>query len=104
MCAMMEKLRMWAGSMQVEHEIIACGRALPLVERHESLRIVGTGVVRAGTNQPVVRVLLQHVRRPPGHAADREDRRVEIDGNAERVEGGRGIEVHVRVQLLLRLY
>src|SRR2546423_2060845 len=123
MCAMMEELRMWAGSMQVEHEIIACRRqadlkvrleapeampsrtrrGLPLIERYEPLWIVGTDIVGTWTDQAIVRVLLQHVRRPSGHPAHRENRRVEIDRNAERVVGGRGIEIDVRVQLLLRL-
>src|SRR5207237_244550 len=69
-----------------------------------SLWIFRSDVVSARPDQPVVRVLLEHVRGPPRHAADREDRREEIDRNAEHVVGGRGIEVHVRIQLLLTLH
>ena len=39
----------------------------------------------------------------PEHAADGEDRREEIDRDAERVVGRRGVEVDVRIQLLLGL-
>ena len=60
-------------------------------------------VVGARTDQPVVRVLLEHVRRPARDAADRENRREQIDRDAERVVRRRRVEVDVRVQLLLGL-
>ena len=49
------------------------------VQRDVALRILRPDVLRARPNQPVVRVLLEHVRRPARHAADREDRREQID-------------------------
>ena len=51
-------------------------------------------------NQAVVTILLENVRGPAGHAAHREDRGEEVDGNAERIVGGRRIEVHVGVEAL----
>ena len=48
-------------------------------------------------------VLLEHVRGPARDAADGEDRREEIDRDAERVIGGRRVEIDVRIQLLLGL-
>ena len=48
-------------------------------DRHVALRILGADVVGARADQPVVRVLLQHVRRPARDAADGEDRREQID-------------------------
>src|SRR5260221_2870391 len=56
------------------------------------------------SDQPVVRVLLEHVRGPARDAADREDRREQIDGDAQRVVRRRRVEVEVRVQVLLRIY
>src|SRR5829696_9523286 len=73
MCAMTEKFRMWLGSM------------LPLVDRQVTLRVLGPDVVGARTNQPVVGVLLEHMRGPARDAADREDRREQVDVDAERV-------------------
>ena len=64
----------------------------------------GPSVVGARADQAVVGVLLEDVRRPARHAADREDRRVEVDGNPERVVHRRRVEVDVRVQLLLALH
>src|ERR1019366_7270678 len=54
-------------------------------------------------NQAIVAVLFEHMRGPAGHAAHREDRRVQIDGNAQRVIGRRRIEIHVRLETLNRL-
>src|SRR5262249_34057568 len=71
------------------------------VERQERLRIRRADIVRTRTNQPVVRVLLQAVRGPPRDAADGEDRREQIDRDAERVVRGRRVEVDVRIELLL---
>src|SRR5207344_1985218 len=76
---------------------------LSLIERQKLLRIRWPDVLRARTNQAIVRVLLEHVRGPAGDPADGEDRRVEIDGNPERVEHRRRVEVDVGVQALLAL-
>ena len=72
-------------------------------ERHVALRVLRPDVLGARADQAVVRVLLEDVRRPARDAADREDRREQVDRDAERVVGGRRVEVDVRVQLLLRL-
>jgi hypothetical protein len=61
--------------------------ALALIERQERLWVLRSDVVGAGTNQPVVRILLEAVRRPAGNPTDREDRREEIDRDAQRVIG-----------------
>src|SRR4051812_34212782 len=76
---------------------------LTLLERHETLGIVRTRIVGARPDQPVVRVLLEDVRGPPRHAADSENRRVEIDRDAQGVVHRRRVEVDVRIQLLFRL-
>ena len=60
-------------------------------------------VLRARPDQPVVAVLLQNVRRPAGHAADRENRREQIDRNAQRIVRRRRVEIDVGVQALLLL-
>src|SRR5262249_45545316 len=78
--------------------------ASPRFERHITLRIHRTDVFRPRTNETVVRVLLEYVRRPARDAADREDRRKEIDGDAERGICGGRIEIDVRIELLLRLH
>src|SRR5262245_61685006 len=92
-CAMTEKLR------------IRCGSTTPSArfEGHETLRIRRPDVLGARPDQPVVRVLFEHVGGPPRYAADRENRREEINRNAEDVIGRRRIEVHVRIELLLGL-
>src|SRR5688572_11607079 len=74
-----------------------------LIERNEPLGIRRAGVLRARADQTIVRVLLEDMSRPAGHAADGEDRRVEIDRNPERVVGGRRVEINVRIQLLVAL-
>src|ERR1039457_3134671 len=73
---------------------------LALPDRDPRLSVGVALVFGARTDQTVVAVLLQHVRSPAGHAADGEDRRVEIDRNAQRIICGSRVEVHVRVQLL----
>src|ERR1017187_2889934 len=73
---------------------------LALPDRDPRLSVGVALVFGARTDQTVVAVLLQHVRSPAGHAADGENRRVEIDRNAQRIICGRRVEVHVRVQLL----
>ena len=57
-------------------------------------------VVGARADQAVVVVLLEHVRRPARHAAHREDRREQVDRNAQRIVRRRRIEIDVRVQPL----
>ena len=76
-------------------------RPLSLLERHVALRVRRPDVLGARADQAVVRVLLEDVRRPAGDAADGEDRREQIDRDAERVVRRRRVEVDVRVQLLL---
>src|SRR5262249_42314185 len=87
MCAMTEKFRMRSA----------------LLKGNVALRIRGADVLRPRTNQAVVRVLLQHVRRPARDAAHRENRGEQVDADAERVISRRRIEVDVRVQLLFGL-
>src|SRR5690606_17662212 len=53
---------------------------LPFVQRNES-GACRSGVLGTRTDQAVVLVLLKDVRRPAGHAADREDRREQVAGN-----------------------
>src|SRR5678816_3644339 len=77
--------------------ISLCVRLLPmlaLVPGHE-LAALGADVVRARANQPVVVVLLDDVRAPAGDAAGGDHRGEEIDGDAERIEQGRRVEVDV---------
>ena len=56
---------------------------------------LGAGVVGAGADEAVVRVLLERVRAPAGDAAHREDRRAEIGRDPERVVDDRREEVDV---------
>src|SRR5687767_6707843 len=58
---------------------------LSLLQRQERLRKLRADVVGARPDEAVVRVLFEAVRRPARHAAHREDRREQIDWNAERV-------------------
>src|ERR1035437_3756513 len=62
------------------------------------------GVVGSGTDETVVVVLLQHVRGPAGHAAYGEDWGEDIDGDAERIIRGRGVEIDVGVEIFRFLY
>ncbi len=78
-------------------------RALARLDRYVPLRILGPDVLGPRPDQAVVRVLLQHVRRPARDPADGENRREQVDGDAERVIGRRRIEVDVRIQFLLGL-
>src|SRR5262249_840500 len=107
MCAMTEKLRMKRGFIYAGAKVPRCRGArvparipLALINGHVPLRVLRADVFRARANQAVVRVLLEHVRGPARDAADRENRREQIDRDAERVVRRRGIEVHVRIQLL----
>ena len=68
------------------------------------LRVFRSDVLGARPDETVVRVLLEHVRRPAGDAAHGEDRREEIHSDAQRVIGRRRVEINVRVQLLLGLH
>src|SRR5436309_2390162 len=61
----------------------------------------GARVLGARPDQPVVAVLLEHVRGPAGHAAHREDRRELVGGDAHGRVARAGVEVHVRVDVLL---
>src|SRR5262249_33564040 len=60
----------------------------------------GADVVAAGPDQPIVVVLLDDVGRPAGDAPGGDDRREEVDWNAERVEERRRVEVDVGDELL----
>src|SRR5262249_56047272 len=52
-------------------------------------------VVGARADQAIVVVLLDDVRAPARDASGRDDRRKEVDGDPERVEERRRVEVHV---------
>src|ERR1039457_378054 len=73
---------------------------LTLPDRDPCLSVRVALILGARTDQTVVAVLLQHVRRPTRHAADGENGRVEIDGNAQRIVRGSRVEVHVRIEFL----
>src|SRR5262245_8869053 len=103
--AMTEKLRMKRWSIGAKDDSIAVGEragharpyTLPLIDRKKALRVLRPDVIRPGSNQPVVRVLLEDVGGPAGNPADGEDRRVEVDRDAQRIEHRRGVEVDVRI-------
>src|SRR5271168_815129 len=63
----------------------------------------GSDVVCARADEAVVVVLLEHMCGPTGDTADGEDRGEEIDVDAERGVGRRGVEVDIGVELLLGL-
>src|SRR5450759_148423 len=86
--------------LRSRREIVRDKQCLSLIQREERLRILRANVIGPWPNEPVVRVLLEAVRGPAGDAADGEDRGEELDRNPKRVVRGRGVEVHVRVQLL----
>src|SRR5262249_61497703 len=67
---------------------------------HDPCAAAGADVVAAGPDQPVVVVLLDDVGRPAGDAPGGDDRREEVDRNAERVEERRRVEVDVGDELL----
>src|SRR5262249_820586 len=64
----------------------------------------GARVLRAGPDQPVVAVLLEHVSGPARYAAHREDRRELIGRNSHGRVARAGEEVDVRVDVLLFRY
>src|SRR5215471_13538459 len=74
------------------------------VHGNVALRVLEADIFSARANQPVVGVLLEHMRGPARNAADGEDRREQIDGNAERVVGRGRIEIDVRIQLLFAFH
>src|SRR3954468_377426 len=98
MCAMTEKLRMKRASIQ--NVALGPTAALARLEGDISLRVRRSDVLGAGPNQPVVRVLLEHVRRPAGDAADGENGGEQVDRDAERVIRRGRIEIDVRIQVL----
>src|SRR5207247_1896499 len=69
------------------------------VERHPRAS-AWADVVAARPDQSVVVVLLDDVRRPARDAAGGDHRREEVDGDSERVEERRRVEVDVRDELL----
>src|SRR5664280_456460 len=73
---------------------------LALSDRDPGLPVRVALVFGPRTNQTVVAVLLQHVRRPAAHPAHRENGRVEIDRNAQRIVCRSRIEVYVGIQFL----
>src|SRR5207237_524792 len=78
------------------------GTPPPLALRDRDVRGArGARVLRPRPDEPIVAVLLEHVRGPAGHAAHREDRRELVGGNAHGRVARAGEEVHVRVDVLL---
>src|SRR5690606_20904018 len=59
-------------------------------------------VLAVRPDQPVVGVLFDHMGRPPRHPADGEDRGEQVGGDAQVVVDRGRVEVHVRVEALLR--
>src|ERR1700753_2039099 len=82
----------------------SAGSLTTLLDRRVRRRVRRSGVLGARPDEPVVVMLLDDVRATAGDAADSEDRREEIDVDAERRVGGRGVKVDVRVQLFLVLH
>src|SRR5204862_7649221 len=97
MCAITEKFRMCCGSTRVLYR-----RRLSIFQRTVALRVLGADVFGARADEPIVGVLLEHVRRPAGYAADGEDRREQLDGDAQRVIGRRRTEIEVGIEPPLR--
>src|SRR5437867_13195324 len=60
----------------------------------------GADVVAAGADQAVIVELLDDVRRPARDASGRDHRGEEVDGDTERVEERRRVEIDVRDELL----
>ena len=59
---------------------------LPLINGNV-LEVHGAGIFGERTDEFIARVLLQHVGRPAGNAADGENQRIEIYRNAKDVIG-----------------
>src|SRR6266581_1554527 len=70
------------------------------IDRNVMLRIRGPDVIGARADEAVVVKLLDYVRSPTADAGDRENRREHVHIDPQRVIGGGGIEIHVRVQFL----
>src|SRR6185437_9584499 len=60
-------------------------------------------ILRLGTNERVRCTLLECVRDPSAHAADREGWREQRDVESEPVQKERGVELHVRLETPVRL-
>jgi len=58
--------------------------SLSLPDRNPGLAVGVALVFRPGADQAIVAVLLKHVRRPTRHTAHRENRREEVDRDAQR--------------------
>src|SRR5947199_10016716 len=71
-------------------------RLLPTFVHRDECAPLRADVLAARADEPVVVVLLEDVRRPACDASRRDHGREEIHGDAERVEEGRRVEVHVR--------
>lgn len=76
---------------------------LALVDRFP-LRRAGPFVDTRRADQTVVGELLKHVRRPAADSRDHEDRRVEVDRDAENVVSVGGGEIDVGIDSLLGLH
>src|SRR5947199_2569858 len=74
----------------------AAGPAAPRAVDRGGRRVGGAGGFRARTNQPVVGVLLHHVRGPPGHPADREDRRELVRRDPHRLVRRAPVDIDAR--------
>src|SRR5258705_76863 len=79
---------------------MAAARRLPLGER-DVLEVDRSRVVGAGPDQPVVAVLLEHVRGPARDPAHREDRRELVGRDAHRGVGRARVEIDVGEDVLL---
>src|SRR5579884_952553 len=63
----------------------------------------GTRIRRLRPNQPVVRELLQNMRRPAGDASARENRREFVSRESQTVKQRRAVEIDVGVDALVGL-
>src|SRR5207247_8232995 len=56
---------------------------------------------RAGPDEPIVVLLLDHVRAPAGDARAHEDRRVEVAWNPYQEVGHGGVEIQIGIEAFL---
>src|SRR6185436_13706254 len=63
-----------------------------------------SSIERAGTDEPIVIVLFDHVGAPAGHAGGGKDRRVQRGIEAEHGEDRRGVKIDVRAEMLLAFH
>ena len=70
---------------------------LALCDGNVGAGIGGADIVRARADEAIVVVLLNYVGCPAGDAADGEDRREEVNVDAQRGVSGGGVEVNVGV-------